>query len=307
MSVLSHIPRGEAVAALLAVGVSVALLAIKFVAYFLTGSAAVFSDAMESIVNVLASCFAFYSLYLAHQPPDENHPYGHGKVEFLSAGFEGGMILLAALVIAFKAVDNLVQGVQVESIDSGLVLMLAATAVNFAVGSYLLVTGKRSGSLTLEADGYHLLSDAVTSVVVVVALVIVRYTGFTYADPIAAILVSIYIIWIAQSLLRRSAAGLMDQQDMADEKLLVELLESHMGPGAREPRICSYHKLRHRHSGRYHWVDFHIVVPAHWDVRKGHKVATALEQEIEAALGEGDATAHIEPCIRGTCERCSPS
>jgi cation diffusion facilitator family transporter len=184
------------------------------------------------------------------------------------------------------------------------VLTVISGGVNGALGFYLLGSGRKHRSITLEADGRHLLTDAITSAAVLIGLVIVKLTGWTYADPIAAIVIAIYIMRTAWGLLRRSAAGLMDEQDVEDQKLLRGILDAHIGASGTDPRICSYHKLRHRHSGRYHWVDFHLVVPADWDVRHGHEVASALEYEIEQALGEGNATAHVEPCISPDCQSC---
>lgn len=303
-----HVPGLELVAAATSVVVSVVLLAVKFTGYYLTGSSAIFSDAMESIVNVVASGVALYALVLAHRPADEEHPYGHGKVEFMSAGFEGGMILLAAAVIVWQTLDRvLVHGdVELEQVGLGLWLTVAACAVNGGVGLFLLRVGRRRGSLTLEADGQHLMSDAVTSIMAIAALGVVAATGWAYADPIAALAMAGYIGWMGVRLLRRSVAGLMDEQDAADEVLMRGILDGHIGPGAKEPRICSYHKLRHRHTGRYHWVDFHLVVPAGMDIRRGHQIASAIEWEIEQALGEGnDATAHLEPCEGEGCEGCA--
>lgn len=303
---LSHIPKAEARAALLSVVIGIALLAAKFFAYFITGSAAIFSDALESIVNVLAAAFALYAVSLAHTPADREHPYGHGKVEFLSAGFEGGMILFASMVIVVQAVIAMTQrgGPRVEANLVGLVTLAGAMVSNALLGIYVFRTGRKHGSLTLEADGKHLLADAVTSVVALAALGVVAMTKWRYADPIGAIVVALYIARTGLSLLRHSTAGLMDEQDKADAKLLQEILDAHVGSSAREPRICSYHKVRHRHSGRYHWVDFHLVVPGWWDVDRGHKVAGAIEGEIEQALGEGDATAHVEPCVTEDCALC---
>ena len=301
-----HVPFDESRAALLALVVGVALTAVKFTAYFLTGSAAVFSDAMEGIVNIAAAGFALYSIVLAHQPADENHPYGHGKVEFFSAGFEGGMILVAAVVASAKAADDLLRGTQLATarLDLGLLLMASTLPVNAIVGVYLVRTGRRRSSLTLVADGHHLMTDAITSVVALAALAVVRFTGWRYADPIAAFLVSFYIARTGVRLLRQSVAGLMDRQDAADETLLRGILDAHLGPSGKEPQICGYHKLRHRHSGRYHWVDFHITVPPDWNVDRGHRVASAIEHEIELALGEGNATAHVEPCSADACPAC---
>jgi cation diffusion facilitator family transporter len=298
-----HVPKPEMNAAAMSVGVSVLLLVLKFVAYYLTGSMAVFSDALESIVNVLASSFAAYSLMLAHQPADAQHPYGHGKVEFMSAGFEGGMILLAALLILARAIQELFVGPAITAVDSGLILMVIAGCVNGAVGLYLIRAGRRAGSVTLAADGKHLLSDAVTSVAVVIALVLVKLTGWRTIDSIAAMVVAVYLGYLAWDLLSQSAAGLMDKQDEADGRVLRGILDAHLAPAGKPPLICSYHKLRHRHSGRYHWIDFHIMVPADWNVAHGHEVASSIEWEIEKTLG-GNATAHVEPCVDEKCSAC---
>jgi len=306
LRMLRHVPRAEATAAGVSVAVSILLLGLKFVAYYMTGSAAIFSDALESIVNVVASLVAAWSLVLAHQPADELHPYGHGKAEFLSAGFEGGMILLAALVIVQRAIEEMVRGPEVHQVSIGLWLILLAGAINGAVGAYLIRAGKRGGSATLLADGKHLLSDAVTSAAVLTALVVLYFRPeWRWVDPIAAIGVAIYITFLAIGLLSESAAGLMDRQDLSDAKLLERILDSHLGPAGKPPQICSYHKLRHRHSGRYHWVDFHIMVPANIDIASGHEIASAIEYEIEQAIGEGNATAHVEPCVDHECARCS--
>jgi cation diffusion facilitator family transporter len=301
-----NVRRYETRVAIAAVAVGLVLLCVKFAAFLITGSAAIYSDALESIVNVLASGFALYAVMLAHSPADRKHPYGHGKVEFLAAGFEGGMIALAAVVILFRTAQVMWYGPTIEAIDRGLMLILGAMLVNGALGFFLVHSGRKHGSITLQADGKHLLTDALTSVVVSAALIGVRFTGWVWLDPIAALLVAAYICWIAAGLLRTSAAGLMDQQDLADDRLLREILDAHT-TGGREPAICSYHKLRHRHSGRYHWVDFHIMVPPSWNVEQGHRVASSIEYEIEKALGEGNATAHVEPCEDEHCRHCPTS
>jgi cation diffusion facilitator family transporter len=304
---LPHTPRPEAIAGQLSVVVGVVLLGLKFVAYFVTGSAAIFSDAMESIVNVAASSFALYALFYAHRPADREHPYGHGKIEFMSAGFEGGMVFAAALVIAFRAIEALYRRPQLEQIGLGLWLMGLAMVVNGGMGLYLIRAGKKHNSLTLQADGHHLFSDAVTSAAAMVALVLVQVTNRPIIDPIFALLIAVYISILGIRLMRAGAAGLMDEQDLADEELLVKILDGHLVPDGKAPQICSYHKLRHRHSGRYHWVDFHIMVPPGMTIDQGHAVASAIEYEIEQALGEGNATAHVEPCVDAACARCAGS
>ena len=294
---MKRIPKPERFAATLSIAVGLVLMAIKFTAYFMTGSAAIFSDALESIVNVAASAVAFYSLFLAHTPADESHPYGHGKVEFLSAGFEGGMVLLASIAIAVKTIDTLLfHTIELQRLGPGLLLITLAMIVNGAVGAYLIFTGRRHNSLTLEADGHHLISDALTSVAALIAIALVKWLGWAYADPVVALIVAAYLAFVGTRLLRRAAAGLMDERDVEDDRVLRALLNAHIGPDGKTPRICSFHKLRHRHSGRYHWVDFHIMVPAGMTVEQGHAIGSALEYEIEQTLGEGNATAHVEPC-----------
>jgi cation diffusion facilitator family transporter len=286
--------------------VSIALLITKSVAYFLTRSDAVFSDALENIVNVFTAGFAMYSLQLAHRPADKEHPYGHGKVEFFSAGLDGSMIVLAGIVIVAKVAFSFLTNERrsIQHLDVGLALMGAALFVNAAMGLCLWYRGRRGKSLTLEAEGIHLAVDAVDSVAVLAAIAIVRLTGWKWVDPVAALAIAAYMGFLGLRLLKRSAAGLMDEQDAADTNLLRNILDSHCGPSGKEPRICSYHKLRHRHSGRYHWVDFHIMVPPWWSIDQGHRVASVIEYEIELALHEGNATAHVEPCEDAACERC---
>jgi cation diffusion facilitator family transporter len=197
----------------------------------------------------------------------------------------------------------MIRGPGVHELDWGLLLIFLAGAVNGVAGLALLIIGRRRDSATLRADGKHLLSDAITSLGELLALVIMWFLPhWTWVDPIAALVVAAYIAYMGVHLLGESAAGLMDRQDAADDRLLRGILDAHVN--GREPRICSYHKLRHRHSGRYHWVDFHIMVPATWDIRRGHEVASAIEYEIEQALGEGNATAHVEPCADSACATC---
>ena len=294
--------------AFVALVVSVALLAVKFTGYVFTNSAAIFSDALESVVNVTAAGMALWALWVAHKPADASHPYGHGKAEFLSAALEGGMILLAAVAIMIKAADILLfhdAGAELQRLDLGLLLMGFALVVNGVMGFALVRQGQRNNSLALEADGRHLLADAITSVVAIAALIGVKYTGRAWLDPAGALILSVWIGITGIRLVRRSIAGLMDETDVADDRLLRQLLDRHIGPNpVTEPAICSYHKLRHRHAGRYHWVDFHVKVPPDLGVRDAHEIASAIEYEIETSLGTGNATAHVEPCEDEACKRC---
>ena len=308
-----HVPRAELLAAAAAVVVGVLVLATKFLAYSLTGSAAVFTDAAESVVNVAASGFAVFALVYAHRPADADHPYGHGKVEFLSAMLEGAMIGVAALAALWQAGETMVRGPHVARLDLGIALVAVAGVANGLLGVGLRRVGRRTGSLTLEADGRHLMADAVTSAVLLTALVAVALTGWPWLDPLAAVALAGYLGREAVGLMRTAGAGLLDEQDAEDDALLARLLDAHLGKDAAEPRVCSYHKLRHRHVGRDHFVEFHLVVPAAWDVARGHDVASAVERELQHALGRGDpekpghayATAHIEPCRDALCPRCA--
>jgi cation diffusion facilitator family transporter len=299
---LRNIPRVEARAASMSLLLSVVLLAMKLTAYVFTGSTAIFSDALETVVNVVAAAFALYALHVAHTPADKAHPYGHGKIEFVSAGLEGLLIIVAAAVTFVRALDTLWYGrVHLDHIGIGLILLVAAIAGNGLLGTSLISIGRANSSMTLEADGRHLYADAVTSVAAAVALILVRITGWVYADPIIALLVTAYFAHLGITLLRRAGGGLMDRQDSDDERLIDGILAAHLGPSGKAPSICSFHKLRHRHNGRYHWVDFHIMVDPSLSVGAGHDIASAIEYEIEQALGEGNATAHIEPCDDATC------
>jgi cation diffusion facilitator family transporter len=298
--------RAELRAAVGSLILGILLLGIKFIAYFLTRSTTVFSEALESFVNVFAASLTVYAIVLAHAPADRRHPYGHGKAEFITAAFEGGMLLAAGFVMVFRSIELLIHGETVQKLDAGLALVLFMAIASGALGYTLIRRGKRSDSLALEAVGQQFMSDAVTTVMVLVTLIAVKLTGRTWLDPIGGLLMAGYVSYVAASLMRRSFAGLMDEQDVADDAMIRKLLDGHIHKpgGSQEATICSYHKLRHRHSGRYHWVDFHLVVPGDWSIDQGHRVASGIEYEIEQALGEGNATAHVEPCHGITCTTC---
>jgi cation diffusion facilitator family transporter len=298
--------RSELRAATISLVLGILVLGIKFFAYFLTGSAAVFSEALESIVNVLAASLTVYAIILAHAPADRRHPYGHGKAEFITAAFEGGMLLAAGIVMVFNSLKLLIHGATVHKLDAGMVLVLAMAIVSGILGFTLIRRGKTAGSLSLEAVGHQFMSDAVTTVMVLLTLIAVKLTGRAWLDPVGGLFMAGYVSYIAASLMRRSFAGLMDEQDIADDKLIRRLFDTHIHQEGRSPdaTICSYHKLRHRHSGRYHWVDFHLVVPGDWSIDQGHRIASRIEYEIEQALGDGNATAHVEPCHGITCPVC---
>ena len=271
--------------------VAVVLLAVKVSAAAITGSSAIYSDAAESVVHVMAVGFAVWALRVALKPADDDHHFGHEKAEFMSVGFEGGMISVAALVIFYEAGKQFYSGVHIEHLGLGTVLTGAAAAVNLVLGLSLVAVGKRRGSTLLRANGIHVLTDVWTSVAVLGALVLIRVTGWLWWDPIVASLAAANILRIGFGLIRESYGGLMDVADLELEGRLIELLE-------RETAALGYsfHNLRHRFSGRTHWVEFHLVVPDRLTVREAHEAATVIEGMVAGLLKpRGRVISHLEP------------
>lgn len=277
-------------AALVSVTVAVILLAAKSVAAAMTGSAAILSDALESIVNVVAAIFGVVALRVASRPPDDSHPYGHGKVEFFAAGFEGGMIGIAAVLIFAESIRRIIQGSEVRHLGFGIALSAGAGLVNLFLGLGLVRIGRKVESPTLIADGRHVLTDVVTTGAAMVGLAMVEITGEVLFDPIAAILAALWILRSGWHLIRESIAGLMDEADPDDVARLVAALE-----GLHEPRLLGFADLRSRHQGRAHLIDVTIYVPADISVDDGHAVATRVERALEGCFGVATATCHVEP------------
>ena len=292
--------RARLRAGLLSLGVALALLGAKLEAYRLTGSAAVLSDALESIVNVVAAAFGIGSILFAGRPADRNHPYGHGKIEYFSAAFEGGLIAFAAILIVYEAVQALVLGAELRALDLGLAIVLGAGLVNAALGLYLVRAGRRHDSLTLVADGKHVLSDWWTSAGIVVGLALVRWTGLTWLDPLVACLVALQLFRTGFHLVREAARGLLDEEDPELLARLVAALAPRIGAG-----IVHLHNLRARRAGRFHHVDAHLVVPEFWPVERAHQVSDALAADVIRTLGvEGELVFHTDPCRRAYCATC---
>ena len=276
------------------------LLGAKYLAYQLTGSTAILSDAMESIVNVVAAVFALGGLVFAGRPADRNHPYGHGKIEFFSAAFEGGMIAFAAVMIVYQAGTSLLHGVEVRQLDTGLLITAGAGLANLALGGFLVRTGQRSNSLTLVADGKHVLSDFWTSLGVVIGLLLVRMTGVVWLDPLVAAIVGVNLAFTGSRLVRHAAGGLLDEEDTQLVHKLLEALNASLVPG-----IIRVHNLRAIRSGRFSHIDAHLVVPEFWSVESAHDAADAFERQVISACGiEGEIVFHTDPCRRLYCARC---
>jgi cation diffusion facilitator family transporter len=284
----------------LALSVGGLLMTVKFVAYFITDSTAILSDALESIINVVASGFALYSIYLSNQPPDTSHPYGHGKIEYFSVGFEGALIILAAVAILYKAIPAFFAERPLAQLNVGIVILFGASAVNLVLGLFLIRTGRKTRSAPLVADGKHLLTDVYTSVGVIGGLLLVRLTGWTWWDPLAACAVAINIIFTGWHLVKESFGRLMDEADPALLGRIVEILNEN-----RRPDWIDVHQLRTRHYGDKVHVDFHLVVPRSFGLLEAHVEAERIEGMILGALREvADVIVHVDPCEDPLCKKC---
>lgn len=287
-------------AALLSFGVGTALLLVKFWAWHLTRSTAVLSDALESIVNVVAAVFAVGGVIFAGKPADRSHPYGHGKIEFFSAAFEGGLITFAAVVIIFQAVRGFFGEGELRELDRGLMLVIGAGTMNGILGWFLVRTGRKYHSLTLVADGKHVLSDFWTSAGVVAGLVLVRLTGIRWIDPAVAGILGLNLAWTGWRLVRQAAGGLLDEEDADMVRSLVSAADASSGGG-----IIRVHNLRVIRAGRFVHVDAHIVVPMFWDVGRAHDATDAFEQRVIRDCGlKGEIVIHTDPCRQLYCPQC---
>jgi cation diffusion facilitator family transporter len=264
----------------LAMGVSLAvgflMLGTKVIAYGMTGSAAILSDAAESIVHVVAVSFAAYSLWLSRKPPDPSHLYGHDKIAFFSAGFEGAMIVLAAVYILYESIQRLIAQPKLDHLGSGALLVLSAGAINGALGGYLVWVGKKHGSLILEADGRHVLTDSWTSLGVLVGLGFTILTGWLRLDPIVAILIALNILRMGSKLIRQSIGGLMDEVDPKTQAQIRRLLVEMTSEAGVE-----FHGLRNRNAGNTYWVEFHLLFPKNTSLESAHSLATKIEERIQ--------------------------
>jgi cation diffusion facilitator family transporter len=257
------------------------MLAIKAGAYWLTGSAALLGDAAESVVHLAAIGFAAYSLRLSQLPPDENHPYGHSKVAFFSAGFEGLLIVAAAVFIAWEAVTRWLAGAVPENAGPGALLTLLSILINLALGCHLLRVGRRHRALILIANGRHVLTDAWTSIGAVAGLLLASWTGQGWWDSLLALVIAANILVSGYHLVRRGVTGLMDEADPEVTARVRSLLERETGA-----RGISFHALRLRNSGHGHHADTHLVFPDHTLLRDAHRLATEVERAVRDGVGE---------------------
>lgn len=280
--------------------VGIALMGVKFYNYRLTGSAAILSDALESIINVVASGFALMSVILASRPPDPCHPYGHGKIEYFSAGFEGALIVIAALGIVRQGYHQIVTPHELPNLNIGLWLLVLTGAVNLILGMILLHVGRRSRSLTLVADGKHVLSDVLSTLGVLMGLLLVQQTRLYWMDGAIACLMAVIILVTGARLMRQSYAALMDA---ADPELLDEI--SRLVNEHRRPNWIDIHRLRAWRAGNRLFLDFHLILPRDLSLEEAHAEVMTLRRILETRLGGlAEAMIHAEPCSEPECPIC---
>lgn len=276
--------------AYLSIGAALLTIALKFIAYMLSGSVGLLSDALESGVNLIAAVVALGALAVAARPPDEQHNFGHDKAEYFSSGVEGALILVAAVSIAYTSIERLLNLQPLEQVGVGLVMSTLASGVNLVVSRILLRAGKENQSITLEADAKHLMTDVWTSVGVIIGVAAVGLTGWLWLDPVIALLVAANIVWSGAHLLRRSMSGLMDSAlNATDVAKLTAALEPYQSEGVR------WHDLRTRVSGARAFATVHILVPADWSVKRGHDLLEKLEGDLAGTVPNLVVTTHLEP------------
>lgn len=281
--------------------VAVLLLVVKIVAWRLTGSVSILTDALESIVNVAAGFISLYSLYIAAMPRDSNHPYGHGKAEFLSAAVEGSLISIAGIIIIYQSITGFIHPKPITQLNSGILIIAVTAVINFLVGSYCIKTGKKNQSLALIASGKHLQSDTWSTVGVVMGLLLIWASGLVWIDNLVALLFGLYIIYTGYKILRSSIAGIMDEADN-------ELLEKMLGLLNKNRRInwIDLHNLRIIKFGNVLHMDCHLTVPWYLNVRDAHLEVDALTGLIRQEFGESvEFFVHIDGCLDFSCKICN--
>lgn len=265
-------------------------MAIKFIGFLLTGSVGLFSDAAESVVNLVAALVGLWAVTLAARPADEEHTYGHTKAEYFSSGVEGALILVAALVIAFEAIPRLWHPEPIEQAYLGLLFSVIGAAINGVLAWFMLREGKRQRSMSLQADAHHLFADVVTTAGVLVGVLLVVLTKWYILDPLVALLVAINIIWTGIKLLRQTGLGLLDTAlPHEDIQVIDGVLEKYREQGIQ------FHALRSRMAGRRRFVSFHVIVPGSWTVLRGHALCEEIELALHNALPESTVFTHLEP------------
>lgn len=281
--------------------VSLVLLITKFLAYYLTRSVSILTDALESIVNVASGFIGLYGLYVAGKPRDRDHPYGHGKAEFLSAAVEGAMIFVAGAVIIYQAIAQFLYGISIRQLDLGIWLIAGTALINYILGYTCVRMAKKNQSPALMASGRHLQTDTVSTLAIIVGLLIVYFTGYEWIDSVLAMAVALFIMYTGYRILRRSIAGIMDE---ADEKLLeqlVELLNEH-----RQANWVDLHNLRVIKYGSILHIDCHLTVPWYLNVHQAHEEIDKLSGLVKQKFGETvELFVHSDGCLPFQCHICN--
>lgn len=280
--------------------VTILLGLLKFLAYFLTGSNAILTDALESIINMIAGCFALFSIYYASHPQDRNHPYGHGKIEFLSAGFEGGLILIAGLSMMGKAFYGFLNPPELKALPTGTILTAVSGAINGGLGYYLINTGRKQNSPTMLADGQHLLTDTYSSAALVAGLLLIQITGIYWLDQVLTILFGLFILYTGYQLLRSSIAGLLDEADYQTLGQIIDILNTY-----RRDKWIDIHNLRVQKYGSFLHIDCHLTLPWYDNLEAVHTEVEALEQLVREQLpNRVELFVHADPCQPSACPIC---
>jgi cation diffusion facilitator family transporter len=281
--------------------VAIVLFVIKMVAWWKTGSVAILTDALESTVNVVAGLISLYSLWVAAKPRDADHPYGHGKAEFVSAAVEGSLISIARLVIIYEAINNLVHPHALRELDAGIVLVSITAAINWIAGTWCVRVGKRNNSLALVASGKHLRTDTWSTIGIVAGLILIRFLEWPWLDSAVAILFALVIMFTGYKIVRNSLAGIMDE---ADRELLQKLVDF-LGERRRENWV-DLHNLRIIKYGSVLHLDCHLTVPWYLNVHQAHEEVDALNKEVKNAFGESvEMFVHSDGCLEFSCPICA--
>jgi cation diffusion facilitator family transporter len=277
-----------------------ALMIVKFAAFFITHSNAILTDALESIINVVAGAFALYSLYYSSQPKDSDHPYGHGKIEYLSSGLEGSLIIFSGIAIIIKSIHSFFYPVQLHSLDIGLYLTTLAGICNYMMGRYLIRYGKQHHSTAMIADGKHLLSDTISSIAIVIGLLIIHFTKIYWLDNLIAVLAGIYICYTGYNLLKESVTSLLDEADVEKLNMVIGILNK-----SRREKWIDMHNLRVLKYGAHLHVDAHITLPWYDNLEASHTEVALVEDLIKKQLGdELEFFIHADPCLPISCPIC---
>ncbi|MCW5917201.1 MAG: cation transporter [Ferruginibacter sp.] len=279
---------------------SVVLLAVKFFAWIITGSVAILTDALESIVNVVAGFFGVYSLYLSAKPKDLEHPYGHGKIEFISAAFEGALISFAGLLIIYKAILSLSQPHAVSKLDLGIYLVAITAIINLFAGLYCIRIGKKNNSLALIASGKHLSSDTYTTFGIIVGLLLIYFTGIQWLDSVVAMIFALIILYTGIRIIRSSVAGIMDEADLNLLREMITMLNS-----KRSPNWIDLHNMRIIKYGPMLHIDCHLTVPWYFNVVEAHQEIENLSEEVKKHYGRSiELFIHSDACVDFSCPIC---